>query len=106
LVQAMNQEESTAGYRYYVEQAASHPAMVGTHWFQWLDEPVTGRNDGENYNIGFVDMTDQLYREMASAAKLTHERLFAIHSGDLPAVDRRPKPSEAAKASGPGSAGK
>jgi hypothetical protein len=36
LVQAANQEERGAAYRYYVEQCAAHPAMVGTHWFQWL----------------------------------------------------------------------
>jgi len=41
-------------YRYYVENAAAHPALIGTHWFQWIDQPSTGRNDGENYNIGFL----------------------------------------------------
>jgi hypothetical protein len=95
LVQAMNQDERAAGYRYYVEQCASHPAVIGTHWFQWLDQPVTGRNDGENYNIGFVDVTDQPYVEMITAAKLTHDRLLEIHRGTIPPTDRRPKASEA-----------
>ena len=95
LVQAMNQAERAAGYRYYVEQCAAHPAVVGTHWFQWLDEPVTGRNDGENYNIGFVDVTDQPYPELVAAAKLTHSRLLEIHEGKIPPTDRVPKASEA-----------
>jgi hypothetical protein len=95
LVQAMNQEERAAAYRYYVEQCASHPALVGTHWFQWLDQPATGRNDGENYNIGFIDVTDQPYAEMVEAAKLTHERVLDIHRGKTPPVDRKPKASEA-----------
>lgn len=95
LVQAMNQDERAAGYRYYVEQCAAHPAVVGTHWFQWLDQPVTGRNDGENYNIGFIDVTDQPYAEMVAAAKLTHGRLYEIHSGKTAPVDRLPKASEA-----------
>jgi hypothetical protein len=94
LVQAMNQDQRAAGYRYYVEQCAAHPAVIGTHWFQWLDQPVTGRNDGENYNIGFVDVTDQPYSEMVAAAKLTHGRLFEIHSGTIPPADRRAKASE------------
>ncbi len=94
LVQAMNQDERAAGYRYYVEQCAAHPALVGTHWFQWLDQPVTGRFDGENYNIGFVDVTDQPYRELVAAATLTHQRLFDIHSGKIPPTDRRAKASE------------
>jgi hypothetical protein len=91
LVQAANQEERGVAYRYYVEQAASHPALIGAHWFQWLDQPVTGRNDGENYNIGFVDVTDQPYTELVAAAKLTHERLLAVHRGDTAPVTRRPR---------------
>ena len=95
LVQAMNQGERAAGYRYYVEQSAAHPAVIGTHWFQWLDQPVTGRNDGENYNIGFIDVTDQPYPEMIAAAKVTHERLLAIHGGKMPPISRRANASEA-----------
>jgi hypothetical protein len=95
LVQAMNQDERAAGYRYYVEQSASHPAVIGTHLFQWLDQPVTGRNDGENYNIGFVGVTDQPYAEMVAAAKLTHARLFEIHRGTVAPTDRRARASEA-----------
>jgi hypothetical protein len=103
LVQAMNQDERAAGYRYYVEQSAAHPAVIGTHWFQWLDQPVTGRNDGENYNIGFVDVTDQPYPEMIAAAKVTHDQLLEIHSGKIPPTERRPKASEAGV---PGASGK
>lgn len=94
LVPAMNQAERAAGYRYYVEQCAANPAVVGAHWFQWLDEPVTGRNDGENYNIGFVDVTDQPYPEMVAAAMLTHDRLPGIHSGTIPPTDRKARVSE------------
>ena len=95
LVLAMDQSERAAGYRYYVEQCASHAAVVGAHWFQWLDEPVTSRNDGENYNIGLVDVTDQPYAEMVEAAKLTHSRLLEIHSGRLTPTNRIPKASAA-----------
>jgi hypothetical protein len=84
LVQAANQEERAAGYRYYVEQCAAHPAMVGTYWFQWLDQPATGRHDGENYNIGFIDVTDRPYEEMVAGAKLAHDRLLDVHLGKLP----------------------
>ncbi len=91
LVQASSQAERAVAYRYYVEQSASHPAMIGTHWFQWLDQPVTGRNDGENYNIGFIDVTDQPYAELVAAAKETHERLLAVHGGKLAPFDRQSK---------------
>jgi hypothetical protein len=91
LVQAANQTERGAAYRYYVEQCAAHPAMIGTHWFQWLDQPATGRNDGENYNIGFIDVTDRPYAELVAAAKLTHDRLLEVHRGTTPPVDRKAK---------------
>ena len=91
LVQAANQEERGVAYRYYVEQAMAHPAMIGTHWFQWVDQPATGRNDGENYNIGLVDVTDQPYAELVAAAKATHARLLAVHRGRMRPFDRQPR---------------
>jgi hypothetical protein len=95
LVQAMNQEERGVAYRYFVEQGAAHPALVGAHWFQWADQPATGRNDGENYNIGFVDVTDRPYGELVEAATLTHARVLDVHRGRIPAVTRRPRASVA-----------
>jgi hypothetical protein len=95
LVQAMNQHERGVAYRYYVEQCAAHPALVGTHWFQWLDQPATGRGDGENYNIGFVDVVDRPYAELVRAAATTHGRLLDVHSGRTPPFAEKPKPSAA-----------
>ena len=89
LGQCANQEERGVAYRYYLEQAAANPSVIGAHWFEWIDEPNTRRNDGENYNIGFVDVTDRPYSELVEAAKLTHARLLAVHS-----ASRRAKSTE------------
>jgi hypothetical protein len=94
LVQTMNQAERGVAYSYYVENAAAHPAIIGTHWYQWIDQPATGRRDGENYNIGWIDVTDRPYPELVAAAKATHARVDAIHSGKLAPTTRRPKASE------------
>jgi hypothetical protein len=94
LVQAMNQTERGVAYSYYVEHAAEHPAIIGTHWYQWIDQPATGRRDGENYNIGWIDVTDRPYPELVAAAKATHAKLDDIHSGRLAATTRKPKASE------------
>jgi len=91
LRQTASQEERGVAYRYYVENAAADASIIGTHWFQWIDEPSTGRNDGENYNIGFIDVTDQPYRELVDAAKVTHRRLLNVHAGKEPAVTRQAK---------------
>jgi hypothetical protein len=94
LVQTMNQAERGVAYSFYVEHAAEHPAIVGTHWYQWVDEPASGRRDGENYNIGWIDVTDRPYPELVAAAKATNAKLDDIHSGKIAATTRRPKASE------------
>jgi len=91
LVQVRDQKERGVGYRYYVEQAAALPAFVGSNWFLATDESVTGRMDGENYNFGWVDVTDRPYRELVEAAKATHKRLFAVHSGTEPPFSQKAK---------------
>lgn len=32
--------------------------IVGTHWFRFMDEPIGGRYDGENSNMGLVSEYD------------------------------------------------
>ena len=95
LVQTRDQVERAKGYRYYVEQAAALPGFIGAHWFTWRDEPVLGRMDGENYNIGFVDVTDRPYPELVEGAKATHRLLPDIHSGKLRPFSQRPQASAA-----------
>ncbi len=101
LVQAANQTERGIGYRYFVEQALSLPYSLGAHWFTWRDEPVLGRMDGENYNIGFVDSTDRPYPELVEAAKATHQRLLDVHSGKILPFSQKPKASEVGAPSSP-----
>jgi len=91
LRQTASQEERGVAYRYYVENAAADPSLVGTHWFEWIDEPSTGRFDGENYNIGLVDVTDRPYRELVEAAQATHKRLLGVHSGKEAPTSRQAK---------------
>ena len=91
LAQVKNQEERGVAYSYYVENTAAHPAVIGTHWFQWIDQPSTGRFDGENYNIGLIDVTDRPYPEMIQATKETFKRLHDVHSGKNAPVSRQAK---------------
>ncbi|MDP3000964.1 MAG: hypothetical protein Q8N47_26010 [Bryobacterales bacterium] len=91
LVQVRDQAERGVAYRYYVEQAASFPAFIGSSWFQWVDQPATGRMDGENYNIGLVDVTDRPYRELIDAMKTTHRRLQGVHAGKTAPFDVKPR---------------
>jgi hypothetical protein len=91
IVQVANQKERANAFRYYNEQGYSHPSLVGAHWFQWIDQPSTGRRDGENYNIGFVDITDRPYPDLVEAMKTTFGRLLDVHSGKSAPYDVKPK---------------
>jgi hypothetical protein len=101
LVQAANQTERGVAYRYYVEQAIALPYCLGAHWFQWTDEPVLGRMDGENYNIGFIDAAGRAHPELIDAAKATHKRLLDVHAGKTLPFNQRPKASEVGAPSTP-----
>jgi agarase len=69
-------------YRDYIHSVVDHPAFVGCAWFEYVDEPLTGRAyDGENYNIGFVTITDTPYPEMVEAAKTVHAEAYARRLG-------------------------
>ena len=78
-------------YRVYLEDAAAQPWCVGAHWFTLYDEPAQGRFDGEAYNIGFIDICHRPYEPLAAAARLAHERLYAVASGQAAPYDERPK---------------
>lgn len=64
LRKARNQEHRAQLYKEYVQGALKNPFIVGTHWFQYKDQATTGRGDGENYQIGFVDICDKPYDEI------------------------------------------
>jgi len=70
LVPTGTQEERARMYKEYVQGALRHPQFVGTHWFQYQDEPTTGRvYDEENYQIGLIDTADTPYRETIEAVR-------------------------------------
>ena len=57
-------------YARYLRAVADKIDFVGAHWFQYIDEPLTGRTlDGENAHIGFVTVADLPYVDLAAAAR-------------------------------------
>ncbi len=64
-----DQAARAEAYRSYVQGALKNPYLVGTHWFQYGDQATTGRGDGENYQIGLVDICDTPYPETIEAVR-------------------------------------
>ena len=71
-----DQQDRAAKYKDYVQGALRNPFIVGTHWFQYKDHATTGRGDGENYQIGFVDICDRPYPETIQACREIGNSLY------------------------------
>lgn len=77
IVHAADQKDRARMYTEYMDSVLSKPYMVGAHWFQYIDEPITGRaHDGENANIGLVTVADIPYPELIDAVKATTHNLY------------------------------
>ena len=83
LVMGEDQTDRARLYSIFMNSVAENPYLVGAHWFQYLDSPITGRAyDGENYNIGFVSVADIPYAPMVDAAKRFNQSVYQKRFGD------------------------
>ncbi len=79
-----DQIQRSRAYVAYVLSGLKHPNIVGTHWFAFPDQsaaarPVSpGGSSGENYQIGFVDVTDTPYPEITRASRAMSERMYEL----------------------------
>jgi hypothetical protein len=63
-----------------VRALASMPFVVGWHWFQWCDEPTYGRGDGEDYNMGLVDIYDDPYADFLAELAPAQREAGRLHA--------------------------
>jgi hypothetical protein len=54
--------------------------VIGAHWFQFSDQPVLGRADGEDLNTGFLDYCDIPYPEMVAISRKIGKNMYEIRS--------------------------
>jgi hypothetical protein len=71
-----SQQDRADKYKSYVKGALQNPYIVGTHWFQYKDQATTGRGDGENYQIGLIDVCDKPYPEIIRAVREVGYNLY------------------------------
>ena len=76
LLEVPSEEARGAAYAHFLERALQEPSLVGVHWFQYLDQPVTGRLlDGENGHLGLVGITDLPYAGFVEAVRRANLRV-------------------------------
>ncbi|MEV1170795.1 hypothetical protein [Nonomuraea sp. NPDC049784] len=69
-----------AKYRSFIEAQAGSPVFVGSGWFVYYDQAVTGRpGDGESFNFGLLNQQDQPYTEMTDIMRDTNTSLELVH---------------------------
>ena len=73
-----NQEQRGRVYYEYIKGALENPYIVGAHWFQFGEHAFTGRGDGENYQIGFLDVCDNPYQETIQASRKIGYQLYKV----------------------------
>lgn len=83
--------ESVEAYRYYIEQAAAIPSLVGAHYFLWNDQHVMGRPDGENMQIGLHDITARPYPEWEAICAEVNSPLYEVIDGMRQPCSHEPK---------------
>src|SRR5207342_2904704 len=80
LLKVRSQTERAMVVEKALQNFARCPYIVGTHWFQYYDEPQGGRSDGEDYNMGMVDIYDQPYEELVASFQRTQPLLPQLHA--------------------------
>ncbi len=74
-----NQEARGKSYYQYVDAGLKNPYIIGVHWYQYQDQPLTSRHqDWENYNLGFVSITDTPYKELIKWARKINFNIYNI----------------------------
>jgi hypothetical protein len=83
---ASSQKQRARLYRHYVNQALASDYIVGAHWFQYVDQLYTARSDGENYQIGFVDICDRPHKDMIETSRIISSYMYdyRMNGGGLP----------------------
>lgn len=81
LLSCTTQAERAKAYRAFLEEAASCPWCVGAHYFEYNDQSLLGRFDGEHMAHGLIDCTNRPYPPMAKAIAQTSDALYGVLTG-------------------------
>ena len=90
-----SQKERGKAYRRYMHRAASHPMCLGAHYFILYDQAYLGRFDGENYQIGALDVCSHPYSEFIDGIVRAHSEIYEVADGTLPVTDELAEEIEA-----------
>lgn len=62
----------------YLLTALENPCCVGVHYFEFNDQPLLGRFDGENQQIGMIDVCNRPYDECVEKFAAINRDMYPI----------------------------
>jgi hypothetical protein len=81
LLSAASQEERGKAYRRYLQMAAADLHCVGAHYFEYNNQTLMGRFDGEHMAHGLIDCTNLPYPHMVEAIKACSSQIYDLMTG-------------------------
>jgi len=83
LVNATTQVERGKACANYMQIALGYAQCLGIHYFEFNDQPLLGRFDGENMQHGLIDVCNQPHTACVERMAAVAEQMYAILNGDL-----------------------
>lgn len=77
------QKERAQAITYYLEQSTQEEHLVGIHYFEYGDQPFLGRFDGENWQIGLVDVCNRPYQAVTEAFERFAQVMYPMLNGEI-----------------------
>ncbi len=91
LVAESSEAARESAFEDYVYSALSYTAIVGVNWFQYVDQPITGRPvNGQNGCIGFLAITDSPYASLVAAARAVAPNIYTFRTSSTQIVVNSP----------------
>lgn len=87
LLSAASQQERGKAYRRYLETCAADKCCVGAHYFEYNNQTLMGRFDGEHMAHGIIDCCNLPYPHMVEAMKTCSRNLYALMTGEKAPYD-------------------
>ena len=84
LMTVTTQAERAAGAAAAARNFAMIPEILGIDWFQYYDDPRGGRQDGEDYDFGLVDIDNRPYERLVTALATANRQLPLLHAEATP----------------------
>ncbi|MCU1732096.1 MULTISPECIES: beta-galactosidase [unclassified Pseudomonas] len=94
-MEVAREEDRGPAYAAFLKAALAEPSIVGAHWFQFADQPASGRLlDGENGHFGLVGITDVPFQGFVDQVRKANLQVEKEIVGSAPARQPASEPGK------------